>query len=379
MGSKNRKSVLGAKIGRKFLAVMNIDAISILAFAIILSAICAILGQRYSKHSTTASVEILVVSGLGLGTLLAPLPSNRYFLVGVLGYAGYSLFRSHCPGTIKTISLAQIALAILLALVSIFMGDKISLFAGLILAVTLVPLLPFHLPFASLVSSAQGTLSGLWTMVFLALGLAELLELEVFLSEELPTSVGLLALGSGLYCSLKCLGQSQVRPLLTYATIAHVSLLWGLTTVFSTFSQWGVPFGLTMALVMTGLLVTYHCVHQRFGSHSIGTLPGLASSMPRLGTMLIILISLTMVLPIIPILTGLTTMPTTDNQNGSLIPISLILLIVWMLGSWYFAHLLHQTAFGKARPDIPYTDLKTAEICSLALLIAGASYSGIFY
>jgi hypothetical protein len=72
-------------------------------------------------------------------------------------------------------------------------------------------------------------------------------------------------------------------------------------------------------------------------------------------------------------------MPTTDNQNGSLILISFIIPIVWMMGSWYFAHLLHQTAFGKARPDIPYTDLKTAEICSLTLLIAAASYSGIFY
>ena len=156
-------------------------------------------------------------------------------------------------------------------------------------------------------------------------------------------------------------------------------MLWGLTTVFSTFSQWGVPFGITIALVMTGLLVIYHCVQQRFGTHTIGTLPGLASPMPRLGIMLIILISIAMVLPIIPILTGLTTMPTTGNQDVSLIVISLIMLSVWMLGSWYFAHLLHQTAFGKARPDIPYLDLKTTEICSLALLIAAASYSGLFY
>lgn len=358
---------------------MNIDATSILAFTIIFSAICAILGQGHSKHSTIATVEILVVSGLALGTLLTPLPINRYFLVGVLGLAAYSLFKSHCAGTIKTISLAQIALAILLALVSPFTGNSLALYAGLFLTVTLVPLLPFHLPFASLVGSAQGTRSGLWTTVFLSLGLAELSELQTFLSEELSVPVSLLALGSALYGSFKCLGQSQIQLLLTYATIAHVSMLWGLTTVFPTFSQWGVPFGLTIALVMTGLLVAYHCVQERFGAHTIGTLPGLASRMPRLGTMLIILISVAMVLPIIPILTGLTTMPTTDNQDVSLLIISLIVLSVWMLGSWYFAHVLHQTAFGKARPDIPYLDLKTAEICSLALLIAAASYSGLFY
>ena len=159
---------------------MNIDATSLLAFAILISAIGVILGQHHAKHETTASVEILVVSGLGLGTLLTPLPINRYFLVGVLGYAAYSLFKSNCTGTIKTISLTQIVLAILLTLVSTFMENSLTVFAGLVLAVTLVPLLPFHLPFASLVGSAPGTLSGLWTTVFLALGLAELSELSNF-------------------------------------------------------------------------------------------------------------------------------------------------------------------------------------------------------
>ncbi len=358
---------------------MNIDPTSLLAFAIILSATCAILAQHHSKHSTTASVEILAVSGLGLGALLTPLPINKYFLVGVLGYASYSLFKSHCTGTLKTISLAQVILAILLTLVSIFTENELAMFIGLFLAVTLVPLFPFHMPFAFLVGSAPGTVSGLWTTVFLALGLAELSKLQTFLVEGLPAVTSLLALGSALYCSFKCLGQSQIRPLLTYATIAQISMLWGLTAVFSTFPQWGIPFGITIALVMTGLLVTYHCVQQRFGTHAIGTLPGLASPMPRLGAMLIILISIAMMLPIIPILTGLTTMPTANHQTVSLLIISLIILSVWMLGSWYFAHLLHQTAFGKARPDIPYLDLKTAEICSLALLIVAASYSGLFY
>lgn len=358
---------------------MNFEATHTLAIAIILSALCAFLGQLPSLRSSRGDMEIFALSGLALGTLLAPFPINRFFLIGVLGYAAFSLFKSHCTPTIKTISLTQIALTMLLTLVSSLTGNSLSLFAGLLLGVTLVPLLPFHLPFASLVSSAQGTLSGLWTTVFIALGLAELTELQIFLSGAMPASMSLLALGSALYASFKCLGQTQIRPFLTYAIVAQVSLLWGLTTVFSTFSQWGIPFGLTIALVMTGLLVTYSCVQQRYGSHAIGTLPGLASPMPRLGTILIILISIAMVLPIVPILTGFTTMPTTDNQGGSLIIISLIILSVWMLGSWYFAHLLHQTAFGKPRPDIPYSDLKTAEICALGLLIAAALYSGLFY
>ena len=158
----------------------------------------------------------------------------------------------------KTISLVQVALAIFLVLGSSFSGDSFTLYAGLFLAVTLVPLFPFHLPFASLVSFSHGAMSGLWTTVFLALGLAELTQLPTVLSEGMPAAISWLALGSALYISFKCLGQIQVRPLLAYATIAQVSMLWGLTTVFSTFSPWLIPFGLTIALVMTGLLLTYH-------------------------------------------------------------------------------------------------------------------------
>ena len=358
---------------------MTIEATTLLAFAIILSAFCAILGQTRSKHSPTILVEILVVSGLGLGTLLTPLPINRYFLVGVLGIAAYSLFKSHCATSLKTISLAQIALAILLTLASSISDNSLSMFAGLVLGFTLLPLLPFHLPFASLVSSSHGAVSGVWTSVFLSLGLAELTELQTFLSEGMPAAVSVLALGSALYASFKCLGQIQIRSLLTYAVIAQVSMLWGLTTVFSTFSPWLIPFGVTIALVMTGLFFTYHCIQQRFGSHAIGTLPGLAMVMPRLGVLLIILISIAVALPIFPILAGLPAMPTTDNQDVSLVIISLIILFVWMLGSWYFSHVLHQTAFGKARPDIPYRDLNAGEISALVLLIAAASYNGLFY
>ena len=358
---------------------MNVETSAILAFAIILSAFAAILGQSRSKYSSTTLAEILVMSGLGLATLLAPLPINRYFLIGVLGFAAFSLFKSHVAPTLKTISLAQLAIAILLALASSLTGNSLGMVAGLVIGVTLVPLLPFHWPFASLIGSAQGALSGVWTTVFLSLGLAELMQIQSSLAGGMPAAVSVLALGSALYASLKCLGQTQIRPFLTYATIAQVSMLWGLTTVFSSFSQWLIPFGVTIALVMTALLVTYHCIQERFGSHTIGTLPGLALVMPRLGVLLIILISIAVALPMIPILTGLTTMPTRDNQDVSLVIISFIIISVWMLGSWYFSHLLHQTAFGRARPNIPYVDLNTREICALSLLIAAASYSGLLY
>ena len=357
---------------------MTIETTAILAVAIILSAIGAILVQARSKHSSTTLVEILVVSGLGLGALLTPSSINRYVFIGVLGMAAFSLFKSHCSAMIKTISLAQIGLITFLVLGSSFSGDTLTIYAGLVLVVTLVPLFPFHLPFASLVSFSHGAMSGLWTTVFLAFGSAELTTVQTFLSEGISATITWLALGSAMYASFKALGQSQIRSLLSYAVIAQVSMLWGLTTVFSTSSQWLIPFGLTIALVMTGLLLTYHFVHQRSGSHTIGTLPGLALVMPRLGVLLIILISIAAVLPLLPVLSGLSALPTVDSQNVCLVIMGFIIFFVWIFGSWYFSHLMHQTAFGRARQDIPYTDLTAGEISILTLLIATASYSGLF-
>ena len=351
-----------------------------LSAAVTFSTFCVVLGQWDSKRSSTLLDEPLVVLGLCLAALLGPAPVNRYFLIGLLGYAAFSLYRSKLSATRKTISLAQSAIAVILISVSLSGWDSFDGSAGLFLAVTLVPLPPFHVLFTSLVGSARGMLSGVWTVTFLSLGLAEIHNLQTVISmeTELHVAIALLALLGGLYASLKCLGQYQIHVLLTYATIVQITLLWGLTSVFSSFSEWGIPFGITVGLVMNGLFVAYTFVQQRYGPPTIGNLPGLASPMPRLGTLVGLLISIAVLLPIIPIFEGITTMPATESQGGSLVIISLLFFGVWMFGSWHFSHVLHHTLFGKARSDIPYTDLRVAEICSLILIIFGASFSILF-
>lgn len=351
-----------------------------LSAAVIFSTFCVLLGQWDSKHSSTVLDVPLVVLGLCLAALLGPAPINRFFLIGLLGYAAFSLYRTNLSATRKTVSLTQSALAILLIGVSFRAEDSLYGAAGLFLAVTLLPLPPFHVLFASLVASARGTLAGVWAMAFLSLGLAEIHNLQTVIpmETEMHVAIALLALLGGLYASLKCLGQNRVHVLLTYATIVQVTLLWGLTTIFSTFSEWGIPFGITIGLVINGLFVAYAFVQQRYGPHTIGNLPGLASPMPRLGTLVSLLISIAVLLPIIPLFGGITTMPATGNQGGLLGIISLLFIGVWMFGSWHFSHVLHHTLFGRARSDIPYTDLKVAEICSLVLIIFGASVSILF-
>ncbi len=347
-----------------------------LSAAVIVSTCCVVLGHWESKRSSTVP-DALVVMGLCLAALLSSASGNRYyFLIGLLGYAAVSLYQSNLSATRKTFGLAQATLAIVLVGVSFWVED-VSGLAGLFLAVTLVPLPPFHGLFASMVGSARGIAPGVWTVAFLSLGVVEIHNLQTVIPMEtdIHVAIGLLALLGGLYAALKCLGQHQIHAFLTYATIVQVALLWGLTTVFSSFAEWGIPFGITIGFVMNGLFVAYAFVQQRYGSHAIGNLPGLASPMPRLGTFVSLLISIAVLLPIIPILGGITTMPATESQQGSLVIISLLFLGLWMFGSWHFSHVLHHTLFGKARSDIPYTDLSVTEICSLVLIIFGAGMS----
>ncbi len=347
-----------------------------LGAAILLTGLCATLGQGKFKMSCIVLGSTLIVLGLSLGALLAPTPIHRVFLISLFLYAAFTVIRSDHPATLKTISLSHLGVAILFIGASFLMGNTPNMWVGLFLAVTLLPLFPFHVPFLSIIGSAEGMLSGFWVVVWISLGLAELYDLQDLLTGKDVLVFQLLALVSALYASLKCLAERRFRQFIAYAAVAQMALLWATQQVFLDFSKWGIPFGIAVGFVMSGLLGVYAFLQQRYGSHELGKFPGLGSPMPRLGIFMILLISFAVLLPIFPIFSGLMAMPTVEQSD---VPFSIILLTfsaVWLLGSWYFTDLLHQTAFGKPHSNIPYSDLRTFEMGALVILILGASYSG---
>ena len=347
-----------------------------LAAAILLAGLCATLGQGKFKTSSKVLGTTLIVLGLSLGALLAPTPIHRVFLISLFGYAAFTVIRSEHPATPKTISLVQIGLAMLFILASFILGNTHYWWIGLFLAMTLCPLVPFHFPFVSIIGSAEGMLSCFWVVVLISLGLAEIYDVQHSMLFKEFFVIQLLALVSALYASLKCLVESRFRQFIAYAAIAQMALLWAIQQVFLDFSTWGIQFGMAVAFVMSGLFAVYAFLQQRYGSHELGKFPGLASSMPRLGILMILLITFAMLLPILPILSGIMAMPTLEQSDVLLPTILLTFSSVWLLGSWYFTHLLHETAFGRPHSDIPYTDLRTFEMGALVILIVGASYSG---
>ena len=72
-------------------------------------------------------------------------------------------------------------------------------------------------------------------------------------------------------------------------------------------------------------------------------------------------------------------MPTIVNSNIEIGMISFLILVVWLGGGWYFIQMLHQTAFGEARSDVPYSDLRLTEFVAVSALLLGAAYSGMIH
>lgn len=361
-------------------SVVEVDAsVMLLAGAVLLSGFCGILGQDATKQDSVACASILIVLGLGLGVLLHQGLVNRIFLSGLLGYVAVSLNREKRPSSRTKVMFLHLGIAIFLSLSSVFGGTTWGTFASLFLAMTFLPLAPFHLPFVSVTESAKGTLSSFWIVVWLAVGLAELNMLYSSLTAGMLFAVSLLALVSAVYASLACLGHQKSNLFVASATVAHVALVWGLLDVFSSFSRWGIPFGVALALVMGGVSLAFSFVRQRYGWQIIGKLPGLASPMPRFGTAMIFLVSFAMFLPLFSTFSGLQFMSTAETHDAGVIMILFTFLVVWLGGGWSFSQMLHQTAFGTTRPGVPYTDLRKAEFIAVSALLLCAGYSGLIH
>ena len=373
-------TVIGALAGGLIYIRFSIEtepSILFLASAVLLSGFCSLLCQEDSQEASPIYASVMIALGFGFGVLLNEAIMGRIFLCGLLGYVAYSLNQEQQKTFRTKIILLHIVFAITFALSSVFMGETSQMLAGLFLALTFLPLAPFHLPFVRTIKDAKGTLSSFWIVVWLMIGLGELKTIYSFLTAEILFVLSLLAILSAIYASLASLGQKVNSLFVASATLAHSSLIWGLLQVFTSFPKWGIPFGITLALVMGGISLAFSFVQMRYGWKTIGNLPGLLSTMPRLGVVIVLLVSFALFLPLFPAYSGLGLMPTIETQDVGVVMISLLFSVVWLGGGWYFIKMLHQTAFGEARTDVPYFDLGPKEVFSISVLLLAAAYSGI--
>lgn len=349
---------------------------SLLAAAILLACFCGVFGQKGSSGVSDDVAPIILLGGLGLGGVIGVEPVNRIFMIGLLGYAGFFLARNMAASLQKSLALAHVSLALMLGVITVFMEEGVPIVVMLFLLMTFLPLVPFHLPFLGIVRSSPESLAGVWVVVWLALGLSHLKDLEGILPVDWIGVFPVLALGSALYASLKAMGHRLPREGIAYATITLLALLWGLIGEFTHISAWGIPFGISLALLISAMLFSYAFLHERYGAHNLATLQGLGSGLPRFRGVFTFLISLIMLLPVLPVVAGFRTIPPEASEAHSLFPVWLLVFTVWLSVSWVFTAMLHRTAFGKPRSDVPDRDLSFYELWTLLLLMGTAGLFG---
>ena len=369
-------SILGLTLA---FSVNQNPSIKFLVLAVLLMGFCVMICQKKLQQTPEFYSSCMVTIGLTLGALLGQELSNRLFLCALLGFMAFSIVQQKKTSPRKTFTLIHFVIASILPLGSILGGEFLKELSRLFLAMTFLPLVPFHLPFSGVVDNGKGALSSLWVVVWLALGLAELNIIYSSLSKGILTSIGLLALITAFYASLAALGQKKANPFIAAATVAYVSIIWGLLNVFPNFPKWGIAFGVAVAFVLGGISLAFSFVKARYGWQTIGKLPGLADPMPRFGTIMVLLVSFALFLPMIPTFTGLIVMPTIETLDVKFIQIFFIFFAVWLGGGWFLLQMLHQTAFGSARENVPYSDLCITEYTAVMILLLGAGYSGLLY
>ena len=92
---------------------------------------------------------------------------------------------------------------------------------------------------------------------------------------------------------------------------------------------------------------------------------------------MVLLVGFALFLPLFTTFSGIMVMPTIGAHDVEVTMVSFLFLVVWLGSGWYFIQMLHQTAFGEARSDVPYSDLRLTEFVAVWGLLLGATYSGI--
>lgn len=352
-------------------------SVLLLANAILISGFCALLGQTDSRQSSAVYAGIMIVLGLSLGVILNETILSRCFLCGLLGYIASSLKRQEIKTFRSKVINFQITLAIIFSIGSTFMVDTIQVFIGLFLALTFLPLPPFHLVFVRTIKDAKGTLPSFLVVVWILIGLNELKDVYASLTTETLFALSLLAISAAIYATLVALVQKVNSLFVASVTLAHTALIWGVLYLLPNYSKWGIPFGVILAFVIAGITLNFSFIQQRYGLKTIGSLPGLLTAMPRCGLVLVLLVSFALFLPMLLAYLGLMVMPTILTQNSNLGMALLLFIIVFLGSGWYFIKMLHQTSFGKARFDVTYSDLTLTEFFAVLILFSAATYIGI--
>jgi NADH-quinone oxidoreductase subunit M len=334
-----------------------------------LAAAASLLGQPVHENHRLSSIMTLVCLGLGVGTLTVRDVSGQFFLMALIVSVIVLLYRHHT--TLWPISwwgIGSFGLAVVCVGISLVGAPSLSSIASLLTCTILLPLLPLHDGYLTVLTRLPGSLPSFIVLLLPVVGLHGLATIMPTVPDDVAWTISLFALAGTLYGAMKALAQSRVRLLLAYGSLSFFSMLWW----FAASTQTATPRTTIMVgavgLATSGLLIAWQVIRTRYGDDvDPQSVSGLASAMPQYAVLFSLLGLAAMGLPPFGVFAGfmglLFASPPTSSAS------LLVLLIAWLAASWYILDMGQRLLFGRQRSDLHSNDLCRSEFSSLLMVV----------
>lgn len=331
------------------------------------AAAAALLGQPAHRSHRLWWLETLVCLGLALGSLAGADVWQHACKAALVLVVIYLLVRERSnfvPVAWWGVAVLAVCLVGLLLVRSV--DEQLAPWAALAACVPLLPLVPFHAGYAASLTRLPGSTAGFLAVALPLVGLHSAVTLLGKVPPDLWNGIGWLALVGAAWGAVRALVRADFRGMVAFGSVSLVSLTWwfaagtsGPKLPAATIYVAGV------GLAAGGLLAAWQVVRSRYGDaidpRGVGNL---VKGMPTFAAFCYILALAAMGLPPFGPFTGFV------NQAVTL-PLSAwgglgIVLVVWLVASWYVIGMIHRVLFGPDRPELAQTDLVPQEVIALA-------------
>lgn len=334
-----------------------------------LTAGASLLGGPAHQERRLSWLLTLLFLGFGLGILTSQQIVGQIAVVVLLGLITFLLYWHHNPLWPRSWwGICVYGLGALCAGLAAITSPPVSTMASLLTCAILLPFLPFHQGYVSALTRLPGNLPAFIVLLLPVIGLHSLITVIPTVPDVAISTMTVLALVGALYGSIKALAQSRVRLLLAYGSLSFFSIFWWFVAISHTITPQAVVFLAALALVTSGLLMSWQVVRTRYGDDvDPEAISGLVRRMPQFAVLFSLLALAAMGLPPFGVFTGFIGMLLTTALTSSVA--LLVMMIVWLAASWYILDMVQRLLFGRERSDLRYEDLRHSELASLLVVL----------
>ena len=334
-----------------------------------LAAGISLLGGPVHLQNRLSWVLTPLFLGLGLGILTSQQVVSQIALVVLFGLITFLLYWHHNPFWPRSWwGIGVYGLGALCAGLAAIASPPVSALASLLACAILLPLVPFHQGYVSALTRLPGSLPPFIVLLLPAIGFHSLAAIIPMVPDVAVSTMTILALVGALYGSVKALAQSRIRMLLAYGSLSFFSILWWFVAVSRTVMPQAVVFLAAVALVTSGLLMSWQVVRTRYGDDvDPQAISGLFRKMPQFAVLFSLLALAAMGLPPFGVFAGFIGMLLAASLTSSVA--LLVMMVAWLAASWYILDMVQRLLFGRERSDLRYEDLRRPEFASLLIVV----------